>query len=336
MFFKLFKKDSKYFIERGDRYFSEKRFAEARHEYSEALQRFDNGSAELHSHVKNRLNASNNELARMNLIEAEHSLQRGDLSKSIEHAELALHLAEDDTLRGNAKNFVNKVTSISPEVAIEHPSHSCSGCNPLHKGVEANDDFNNDFLSLGEQFELLIQPLPGNLPERYRQMGEKFAYAYTAVHDDRVDEGVKIFKELAKTVSSDILTYEIAIIDFRNGNLTECENGLKLAIALNKDNPLSYLGLVQLMVETDRLLEAIPILELMIRDGHLEDQATIMLGDILYMIGNHQAALDRYISALDFPAAAKAAAQKAAPLLEELGRPEDARQLAKRYLKGCC
>jgi pentatricopeptide repeat protein len=272
----------------------------------------------------------------MNLNEAEHALNRGDEAKALEHAELATELAEDDILREKARLFVNRVTSDLPEKPVISPAHSCSGCSPSHHDVSPTDDFSSDFLSMAEQFELLIHPLPGDLPERYRQMGEKFAYAYIAVHNDRTEEGIKIFKELSSHSTSDILDYEIALIDFRQGRLDECEQGLRRAISRNSGNPLCFLGLVQLLVETERLQEAMSVLERMISDGHLPDQATLILGDLLLMTGNSQAALENYISALDFPAVAKSAAQKAVPLLEEFGRSGDAQALAKRYLKGCC
>jgi hypothetical protein len=94
--------------------------------------------------------------------------------------------------------------------------------------------------------------------------------------------------------------------------------------------------MVQLMIETERLPKAVAILQHMIESGHLADDAMLMLGDVLQMLGDGDAALGKYIAALDLPSVAKTAAQKAIPLLEEMGRSADAQALAKRYLKGCC
>lgn len=338
MFFKFFKKDMSQYRERGDRHFTEGRYSEARHEYGEALRCIDDtsGNEDLRSYLKSRFAESGNELARLNLQEADHALRRGDTAKAIEHAELAIELAEDETIRENAGLFLNNDAAnsvISPQTG---PSHSCSGCTPSHHATSTTDDFSDDFLSTSDQFELLIHPLPGDLPDRYRKMGEKFAYAYTALHNDRIDEGINILKDLARATPSDILDYEIALADFRQGRLTECEQGLHRAIARNRDNPLCRLGMVQLLVETGRPYEALPILEGMISDGHLADQAIVMLGDLLLMTGDAQAALDRYLSALNYPGVAKVAAQKAVPVLEQSGRYADAALLAKQYLKGCC
>jgi predicted negative regulator of RcsB-dependent stress response len=61
-----------------------------------------------------------------------------------------------------------------------------------------------------------------------------------------------------------------------------------------------------------------------------------MLGDVLLMMGDVDAALNKYVEALNLPSVAKTAAQKAIPILDKLGRTADSQTLAKRYLKGCC
>jgi len=335
--FKFFKKDHSRFLERGDRLYQEERYAEARHEYTEALQRLPgDGPAESRTHLNDRLCATGNELARMNLREAEHALHRGDISKALEHAELALEQAEDELIRGNAIDFQRKLAAEPPPVEPTKGGHSCASCSTSQPSTDSTSELSTDFLSLHDRFELLVQPMPGNLSERYRQMGERFAYAYIAVHDDRIEDGYRIFVELAKTEQSDILDYEIALIHFQAGKFEECERALRSAIAKNPDNPLCHLGLVQLMLETGRFPESIPMLEQMIAADHLADQALIMLADVLLEMGDQAAALERYVEALNIPSVSKAAAQKLVPLLEGLGRSADAQAVAKRYLKGCC
>ncbi len=337
MLFKLFKKDYSHFLERGDRMYQEARYAEARHEYNEAMQRLPvDAPAESRAHLHDRLSATGNELARLNLREAAHALHRGDLSKALEHAELALEQAEDEAIRGNAVDFHRQLAAEPISAEPETDVHSCASCTSPHHSTAATDELSTDFLSQRERFELLIQPMPGNLPERYRQMGERFASAYIAVHDERLEEGYRVFVELATAEKSDILEYEIALIHFQTGRFAECERALRSAIAKNPDNPLCHLGLVQLMLETGRFAESIPMLETMIAAGHLADQALIMLGDVLMAMGDQSASLERYIEALDITSVSKTAAQKLVPLLEELGRSADAQAVAKRYLKGCC
>ncbi|WP_214173181.1 tetratricopeptide repeat protein [Geoanaerobacter pelophilus] len=337
MLFNFFKKDFTHYQQRGDRLYEEGRYAEARHEYDEALSLIKPDSPIAASeYLAGRLRATGNQLAQLNMQEAAHALQSGNIEKAIEHAELAMEQAEDDSIRVNAKEFIRKIDlPESPEVPKSH-GHSCSSCSGSHHATPATSEISTDFLSHSERYELLIQPLPGDLSVRYRQMGERFAYAYVAVHDERLEEGYRILSELSRDVRSDILEYEIALLDFQSHRLADCEKRLNAALNINQGNPLCHLAMVQLMIETERLPKAVAILQHMIESGHLADDAMLMLGDVLQMLGDGDAALGKYIAALDLPSVAKTAAQKAIPLLEEMGRSADAQALAKRYLKGCC
>lgn len=337
MVFNFFKKDYSYYQKRGDRLFQEACYAEARHDYEEAFNLLKSDTPEDVAHyLTARISATGNQLALMNLQEAAHAFQSGNIAKAIEHAELALEQAEDVTIRGNAEDFIQKTTRPdSQEVPPAH-GHSCNSCSGSHHATTATSESSTDFLSVSERYELLIQPLPGNLSQRYREMGERFAYAYIAVHDERIEEGYRIFRELSQETQSDILEYELAIIDFQAQRLSESEKRLNAALRINSGNPLCYLALVQLLIGTNRLPEAVTLLQHMIASGHLSDHALIMLGDVLQMMGDVEAALGNYIEALNIPSIAKTAAEKAIPVLDGLGRTEDAQALAKRYLKGCC
>lgn len=337
MIFKFFKKDHTHYREKGDRLFEEGRYAEARHEYEDALRMIKPDSAsEISAYLNERIREAGNQLALLNMQEAVHQLHSGNLLKATEHAELAFEQAEDDTIRGNATDFLSKIQIAEPPAPPQSKSHSCSSCSGAHHQTDATTEISTDFLPFMDRFELLVQPLPGDLPDRYRELGERFAYAYIAIHDDRIEEGYSVLKELSRQISSDILDYELAIIDFQNHRLAECENRLNSAISLNSDNPLCHLALVQLMVETGRLPRAVELLEMMVNSGHLADQALIMLGDVKLMMGDAAGSLEIFVKALDIPAVAKTAAQKAIPILENMGRVADAKAVSKRYLKGCC
>jgi tetratricopeptide (TPR) repeat protein len=339
MVFRLFRKDPTQLKERGDRHFVQGRYAEARHEYEDALNILQDNSDDtnkLRCYLQSQLVAAGNELAAINLDEAEFARIRGDNAKAQEHAELAMEQAEDEAIREKARIFLDSLSGHESQPQPKSPSHNCSGCGTHSHSEEVSIESTNDYLSLSERFELLIQPLPGNLPERYRNLGEEFAFAYTAIHEERLDEGLRILNKLSEIKSSDIVDYEIAIIHFHQGRLNECESLLRHALTINEANPLCHLGLVQLLLETGRFAEAIPLLERMISDAHLPDQATIMLGEVLQVTGNDDAALMHFIQGLNYPSAARAAAERAIPLLNKQGRTSDAAAIAKQYLKGCC
>ena len=109
---------------------------------------------------------------------------------------------------------------------------------------------------------------------------------------------------------------------------------LRQAIGLNSANPLCYLGLVQLLTETGRLTESLPVLQFMIDHRLLVEQAMIFQGDVHQNLGNIDTAMDTYAQALELPLVAKAAAERLVPLLQKKNRIDDAAFLFKKYLKG--
>jgi hypothetical protein len=68
----------------------------------------------------------------------------------------------------------------------------------------------------------------------------------------------------------------------------------------------------------------------------LADQALFMLGDLHASNGNQAAAMEYLNEALKVPGLSKSAAERMMPILLEAGRNDEAKYLAKTYLKGCC
>jgi tetratricopeptide (TPR) repeat protein len=336
---KLFGKDCRHYLERGKKYFEEERYADARHAFEEALQKIgDEGenSGTVKTEILGYLCETGNRLGLLNIAEAEHAAAQGDLAKAEEHVLLALELAEDQSIREKAERLRGWQVPQAAPAPHKHGHHNCSGCGTETVAAPEHDQFTADHLSAQERFELLVHPLPGDLPQRYAAMGEKFAQGYLLVHEGKENEGGKIFQELLAREESDILLYEIALINYRNGHLTDSEQQLRRVIAINDANPLGHLALVQLLVDTGRLAECVPLLNRMIDRQLLVDQALMYLGDIYLNLGNEQEAMESYSKALTHPSAAKAAAERLVTLLQKQERLEEAAFLAKRYLKGCC
>ena len=133
----------------------------------------------------------------------------------------------------------------------------------------------------------------------------------------------------------DILLYEIALTFFKAGNLTGCEDLLRRALTVNNENSLCCLALVQLLTETGRLEESLPILHHMVDKQLLPDQSLLFLGDVHQALGNDDQAIQSYSNALAYSNASKAAAERLIPLFESRGNSDEAAYLFNRYLKGC-
>lgn len=346
MFFsKFFRKDYKRLREKGDAHFAAGRFADARFSYQEALEQVTTVTdpETERSYLSSRISQSGNSLAEMNIAEAEAAIRGGDVKKGHDHLSLALELADDVTIREKAEFLLNQqpetvaTKSHDQKHGAHHGSHGCSSCSSSHAG--GAPVFTPDLpehMQGEEQFQLLIHTLPGNLPQRYEALGEKFAKAYLLAHSDELQSALILYKELLSQGENDILLCEVALLEYRLGMPARCEPLLQRAMTLNDGNPLVHLSLAQFYIDTRRLSEAVPVLTGMMEREVLHDQAMLMLGDVYAMMGNIDEAIGTYTRGLQLPALKKVSAERLVQVLTAQNRTEEAAYLFKTYLKGCC
>jgi len=333
-----FNRDYRYYLEKGDGYLHEERYSDARDAFAKALRKMElceSPDLSMQAMIREKFAESGNGLGRLNLTEAEYALNSGNVKKAGEHLDVVLELAEDATLRKKAETYIEEIGSAKPVQAVVDSNLSCSGCGD-ESGRSAQESHDVEVsLSAEDRFALFIHTLPGNLPERYKSMGEKFACGCLLNRDGQGEAALKIFSELSGE-ENDIIDYETALIYYNNDDLNNCERLLRRAIELNGLNPLGYLALVQLFGDTGRVAEALPFLQHMIKIELIPDQAGLLLGDAYVMLEDENSAVDCYTKVLSSPGYAKEAAMKIIPLLEKQGRLEDAAYLAKKFKKGCC
>jgi tetratricopeptide (TPR) repeat protein len=346
MFFsKFFKKDYQQLKDKAESYFRDERFADARIAYLDALEKVDTSADPVaeRAFVAARLSHAGNRLAEMNIVEGEAAIRRGEVHKGHEHLVLALDLADDVTIREKAE----KLRSVQPENEApsisthkhghSHGGHGCASCSSSHGGggSDLTPDL-PDHMQSDEQFRLLVHTLPGDLPQRYETLGEKFAKAYLLAHSDRLQEALLLYRELLTQGENDILLCEIALLEYRLGMGGRSENLLKRAMELQGNNPLVHLGLAQYYIDTRRLADCVPVLENMLARGILSEQAEVMLGDVHAAMGNSDRAIEIFTRGLQHPALKKVSAERLVQLLTAQNRTEEAAYLFKTYLKGCC
>lgn len=339
MFFsKLFRKDAASCLEKAEKLLSACNFAEARLTLEDARDRLDPNSPEseaMAAAIKEKFIFAGNCLAEMNLKEAEHCLNTGEIDKAAEHLKLSLDLADDVTIRDKA-NKLSTLLKREPQQSHHHGKGAgCGGCGGSVSQGSEMIDFNAESLSDEDRFELLIRPLPGNLPERYSNLGEEFAMGYLAAHGGDGATAQIIFERLVASGENDILLYELAILFHHGGDGRRCEFLLRRALALNDANPLCNLSLVQLLTESGRFNEAVPLLEDMVKRDILPEQAGMFLGEIYRVRGENDRAIAQFTQLLSSPLK-REAAERLVGLLESGGRSREAALVAKQYLKGCC
>jgi tetratricopeptide (TPR) repeat protein len=342
MFFsRFFGKNSQQLKERGDSLFNDGHFADARLTYLDAAEKLASTGSnnEDLAYIQTMISRSANSLAELNIIEAEASIRSGNYDKAQENINLSLELADDVTIREKAEQLlfsINEPQSTSVAATKPAGSHTCSSCSSSHHHSPEPDSFLPDHLQSHEQFQLLVNTLPGDLPHRYMDMGEKFASAYLIAHSDNPGKALEIFNELMLHKESDILFYEAALLYFRGGESVKCEQLLKKALAINDANPVCCLSLAQLYAESGRFDEAITLLNFMIEHQILAEQSLIMLADVHAAKGDSVNAIEILSKTLEIPALKKASAERLVGLLTAEGRADEASFIAKNYLKGCC
>lgn len=339
MFFsKLFRKDAASCLEKGEKLLAAGRFAEARLSLEDALERLDAHSPEgatTAAVIREKMVVAGNRLAEMNLQEAEHCLKSGEFAKAEEHLNLTLDLADDVTIRDKAVKSFALLEKQIPHVHHHEKKGGCGGCGGSTSQHSENIELEDDGLNDMDRFELLVRPLPGDLPERYADLGEEFARGYLAAHGGDQMTAEKVFERLLASGESDILLYELAILSHQGGDGRRCETLLRRALALNDTNPLCNLSLVQLLTENGRFTEAVPLLERMVERDILPDQAGMFLGEIYRVQGESDRAIAQFSQLLSTPLK-REAAERLVGLLETTGRSQEAALVAKQYLKGCC
>ena len=346
MFFgKLFKKNHSHYLTQAGKHLAAERFADARFDFLEALKRCPGDAVSDEREIRAGLNAAGDSLGLLNLQEGEHALQAVDLVKAFDHFTLAGELAVDEKIKVAARaklaslqqsSAAAPIPSQGPSAHKAHGGSSCASCKDAgsHQPAEQNQPDSN--LSEEDRFFLMIQPLQGDLAARYAALGEKFATAYLLVHDGNDTDALPILREILTSGDNDIVIYEVALIMYRAGQLHECEALLNRSLSINPGNSMSYLALVQLRAETGRYAEAIATVDLMMGLGIMPDQGQLMLGELQEAAGNEAAAFEAFTAALALPAVARSAAERLIPMLDKQGRLDEAKFLAKRYLKGCC
>ena len=343
MFFsKFFKKDHLHYLAQGTKHLAAERYAEARVDFLEAQSCCPAEGAEEARQISTGLSQAGNHLAELNLAEGSYALNAGELAKAFDNFTLALQLADDPKLKGRAEAGLQQVDQPQPVPAASkkaaqgggHGGSSCGSCKD--GGTQSLEDDQGTGMHEEDRFFLLVQPLPGDLPARYCALGEKFARAYLLIHEGNDAQALPILQEMQLSCDNDIVNYEVALIMYRAGRAHECEELLKCSLRLNPGNATSYLALVHLKADAGKYPEAISIVNRMKELGIMADQAQYMLGELLEATGDQAAALEAWSQALELPSVAKAAAERLIPILTGQGRAEEAKYLAKRYLKGCC
>jgi tetratricopeptide (TPR) repeat protein len=331
---KLFSKSPSDLLAKGDKCLESDSFFDARTYYEDGLQRCADG--ELVAVFNERIATANLRLAERNLFEAEFAHSHGDFVKAIDHLELAKTLTSDPVIRDKA-DLLLRVYAEKDEHQ-EEPQVAASSCNSCSSssGCAPSGSENSDHsLPLLEYYELLIQQLPAEQCQRYAGLGEDFASAFIAASQDDHQDALAALERCSERIPRDIYCYEKGKLLHRLGHDRESEQQLRTAIQLNGGNALAWLNLALVLREGNRFQDAITVIEAMVSGDIMAGEALLMRADIVAVTGDHESAVNLYVELLQ-TSYARPAAEKLYGILQELGRPDDAAIIFKKYLNKSC
>jgi tetratricopeptide (TPR) repeat protein len=310
-------------------------FFDARTYYEDGLQRSAGG--ELDAVFRERIATANLRLAERNLCEAEFAHSHGDFAKAKDHLELAKTLTPDRGVADKADLLLREYAEKDdhpeePQAAASSSCNSCSTSSGCAPSVSENSDHS---LPLQEYYELLIQQLPVEQSHRYAGLGEDFAFAYIAASRDEHQEALSALEKCISDVPPDIYAYEKGKLLHRLGNDREAEQQLRTAIQLNGGNALAWLNLAHVLREGNRFEDAITVIAAMVSEQIMAGEALLLRAEIFEVTGDHESAVNLYVELLQTPYA-RPAAEKLYVILQEIGRPNDAAVIFKKYLNKSC
>ncbi len=327
--------------QKGDKLFALGRYADARIELTEALELLaatspDNAQME-RERIQGKLLATGQQLAWLNIREAKFAFSSGAVEKAAEYLELAAHFSQEPEISREIAELISGDKLKEIPATKTNGAHGCATCTPHDVQPSVNTESSLYLLSNSEQFELLVAPLPDDLPKRYRDLGEEFAAAILSGHAGDHAAAYTTYAQLHQVSPSDIYLYEMAVIKAQAGAIRETEKLLKDALELNSVNSLCCLSLVQLYSDQRRYGEARSLLERMQSNGIMGKQVLLMLGDTAMAVGDAAGAEELYRQALAEKELASTAAERLLPILEQTGRHQEREFLAKKHCgKGCC
>jgi tetratricopeptide (TPR) repeat protein len=312
-------------------------FFEARTCYEDGLQLIvgDDSKHDLKVTLSGRIEGANIKLAERNLFEAECAQSRGDTVKAIDHLELVKTLTSDPVLREKAELLIQKFSPSSDEEHVQVPSSSCGSCASSSCGEPSENEHVDDTLPIAEYYQLLIHQLPADQFHRYAELDDVFAAAYVAASRDDHVTALHGFEHCVDTLPHDIYLYEKGKILHRLGNDKEAEQCLRQTVQLNHAHSLAWITLAYLLRENNRFNDCLEVVEVMIAEQILPEQALLLRADICEVTGDHEGAVALYVELLQTPFV-RTAAEKLYLVLMEIGRESDAAVIFKKYLNKSC
>ncbi|MDO9324663.1 MAG: hypothetical protein Q7T80_06855 [Methanoregula sp.] len=334
---KFFFKSPEKLLAKGDHYLDSGEFFDAKRYYEDGLKccTDDESVNGLKATFTLRIAVAKQKIAELNFHEAEFALSSGYFDRAVEHLHLVKALAHDEVLLKKADKMLCECVK-KPIESSKHASLSaglfCSSTD-VENTLETQEL--DGSLPTMEYFDLLIQQLPKEQYIRYSQLGEDFASAYVVASLNKHEEALSLLDSWHDDSCRDIYFCERGKLLHRLGHDEEAEQHFLLALQMDRTNVIALYNLALFLVEKNRIVEAVHMLETMESDGLMTEQALLLRAEVIKTVGNLDSAINLY-SQLLTSQLSRTAAEKLYGVLHEAKRHSDAEIVFKRYLSKYC
>lgn len=328
--------------EKGDEFLRNKAFGDARIEFERALDKIEtrfSEKAHLKDRISQKLDSAGESLALVHIENAEAMAKAGDTREAEELFELALGLTgREDTRRKIAEAvsglYGNGNSQQDAAESAREPSKGQSADYENHDTPENQDFEDRDDTEL---FAVLLNALPEETAEAYRQYGESFARGYAALNRGDFDIAID---ELSAAMEENRDEFTLIPLELATAYLHAEEHGrarelLESFISQNPEEIRAYQLLCELYWEAGEFSKAGALLES--APAVIRSSALIQLldGETRFQSGDLKGAGEVFRACMDEHGADEIVLRALAKTCEAEGDIEEARGLYAQIMNHC-
>lgn len=238
----------------GDKFFKTNEFGAAKIEYEKAVKKAESkfpGKENLINRIYEKITDSKEALAKTHLQNSEHLVESENFDEAVDLLELALELTQNETLKQDIQNRLDKLLQAYAPVDPEDSQMFMSEADPFPTAEEIDND--------EEYFSILCNSLPVDLKKEYKSYDQSFKQGYIALNNG---------------------DFQTAVVKFTDSMNSAAQS-----------QPLVPLELSTALVNLGEFDRARYLLEDFIEKNDQEVRAYQMLCDIYWVMGNYDNAI---------------------------------------------
>ncbi|MCF8094149.1 MAG: tetratricopeptide repeat protein [Desulfobacteraceae bacterium] len=329
--------------ERGDECLRNKAFGDARIEFEKALHKIETRFAEkkhLTDRIQEKLFSASESLAEEHIKNAEALAEAGDTAEAAEFCQLAMDLTKKEKTRQRITQAMQQIAEKSGEKQIpsrEAESGQSRGASTDNRqgrdSLEPDMEDGND----EELFTVLLNALPHDTAEVYRQYGNSFARGYTALNRGDFDKAIE---ELSAAMEenkeeSTLISLELATAYLHAENHGRARQLLESFIRQNPKEIRAYHLLCDIYWEAGEFVAASQLIESAPPEIRRSSFIELLDGETRFQAGDLEGARTVFNACIEENGADEIVLRSLAKTCEAAGDIEDARELYAQIMNHC-